>query len=89
MGTASTDPTEIMDLGRFFPQIHDPIKGTLPHPPVPPNFSPHDVGSGRDQFHGHSSSNQSHRAPMGKLPKLNFPMFDGDNPKLWRSKCES
>jgi hypothetical protein len=24
----------------------------------------------------------------GKLPKLNFPMFDGDNPKLWISRSE-
>jgi hypothetical protein len=25
---------------------------------------------------------------LGKLPKLNFPTFDGDNPKLWLSRCE-
>jgi hypothetical protein len=24
----------------------------------------------------------------GKLPKLNFPVFDGDNPKLWISHSE-
>eukprot|EP00267_Zea_mays_P041848 XP_020393779.1 uncharacterized protein LOC103628713 [Zea mays] len=25
---------------------------------------------------------------LGGLPKLNFPSFDGSNPKLWQSKCE-
>lgn len=24
----------------------------------------------------------------GKLPKLNFPTFDGENPKLWLKNCE-
>jgi hypothetical protein len=26
---------------------------------------------------------------LGNLPKLNFPMFDGENPKLWQSRCEA
>lgn len=26
---------------------------------------------------------------LGKLPKLTFPVFDGDNPRLWISRCES
>jgi len=26
---------------------------------------------------------------MGKIPKLSFPLFDGDNPKLWLYRCES
>jgi hypothetical protein len=26
---------------------------------------------------------------LGNLPKLNFPMFDGENPKPWQSRCEA
>jgi hypothetical protein len=26
---------------------------------------------------------------IGKLPKMNFPKFEGENPKLWKSCCES
>lgn len=26
---------------------------------------------------------------LGNLPKLPFPAFDGENPKLWQSRCES
>jgi hypothetical protein len=32
-------------------------------------------------LHGH--------ADLDQLPKLHFPKFDGDNPKLWQSKCEN
>ena len=24
---------------------------------------------------------------LGKLPELHFPRFDGDNPKLWLTRC--
>jgi hypothetical protein len=33
---------------------------------------------------GHSS-----RLPTGKLPKMNFLKFEGENPKMWQSRCES
>jgi hypothetical protein len=26
---------------------------------------------------------------IGKMPKMNFPKFEGDNPKLWKSRCEN
>jgi hypothetical protein len=26
---------------------------------------------------------------MGQLPKLNFPKFEDENPKLWKSRCEN
>jgi hypothetical protein len=32
---------------------------------------------------------QGSRVPLGKLPKVNFPKFEGDNPKLWQSCCEN
>jgi hypothetical protein len=27
--------------------------------------------------------------PTGKLPKMNFPKFEGENPRLWKSRCEN
>jgi hypothetical protein len=26
---------------------------------------------------------------LGQLPKVPFPIFDGDNPKLWQTRCEN
>jgi hypothetical protein len=26
---------------------------------------------------------------MTRLPKLHFPVFNGDEPQLWRSRCEN
>uniref|UniRef100_A0A0A8ZUC4 Uncharacterized protein n=1 Tax=Arundo donax TaxID=35708 RepID=A0A0A8ZUC4_ARUDO len=37
-------------------------------------------GSG---FHGGSSSNSHVR-----MPRIEFPKFDGDNPRWWNEKCE-
>lgn len=33
-------------------------------------------------------SEQSFHGSLGNLPKLQFPLFDGDNPRLWKSTCE-
>jgi hypothetical protein len=32
---------------------------------------------------------ESVRAGQGRLPKLQFPVFNGDEPQLWRSRCEN
>jgi hypothetical protein len=29
------------------------------------------------------------RASQGRLPKLQFSVFNGDDPQLWRSRCEN
>lgn len=57
-----------------------------PVPPVPSPTSctvcfPHDSTSGFRSSGGSFSS-------TGKIPKLNFPAFDGDNPKLWISRAQ-
>jgi hypothetical protein len=59
------------------------------HPP--PNFSSRfESGSTRDVLQPHSSyAGHNPRSPQGRLPKLNFLQFDGDNPKLWQSHCEN
>ncbi|XP_026428616.1 uncharacterized protein LOC113324491 [Papaver somniferum] len=40
----------------------------------------------RNSFHNHSGGRDyNHRQ---RLPKIDFPRFDGDNPKGWLNKCE-
>jgi hypothetical protein len=64
--------------------LHPPVKGTLPdsthmiahaysHQSRPP-----------DKFACHDAP----RSNSSKLPKLNFPVFDGESPKLQISRCE-
>jgi hypothetical protein len=55
-----------------------PDKGTPNFPPLRSPFpKPHEYVDTRG---GNST---------GKLPKLNFPTFTGDNPRLWLSRCEN
>jgi hypothetical protein len=68
-------------VGRINTQIRDPIMGTI-FPPPPPLDCPF-----RDQSALACSSDS--RLNLGKLPKMNFPIFDPDHPKLWQSCCET
>lgn len=80
-----------------------PVKGTLGPtiPPVPKPFHPihrslsnlelltdeiffGDVVEGLHGWH----SQLGKRYPSNKLPKFDFPVFSGENPKLWLSNCE-
>ncbi|CAN6333957.1 unnamed protein product [Urochloa humidicola] len=65
--------------------LPDPGKGTnnstLPPPPTQFHGKRYDSCSPRPQF-GDSSG-------FGKLPKVSFPVFDGDNPRFWVSRCET
>jgi hypothetical protein len=70
--------------GRVYAHTHDPVKGTIPTPPsmsllVPFESMPADSA----RFSPDS------RVLLGKLPKMKFPTFDGENPKLWQSHCEN
>jgi hypothetical protein len=55
----------------------------LPNPHVPPNpLIP-------QQFQHPHVPPQNHNHPyLGRLPKLPFPSFDGENPRRWRKRCE-
>ena len=63
-------------FGSVLIHTHVPVKGALSHSSPPPRANPVASGFSRDN-------------PMlGKLPKLHFHRFDGENPKLWISRCE-
>jgi hypothetical protein len=72
--------------------IYDPAKGTF-YPPPPPLENPKSIGNA-SLASGHTVSSQGTmglgaKHLLGKLPKMNFSKFEGENPKLWKSRCES
>jgi hypothetical protein len=56
-----------------------------------PRSLPHGVENGSDS--ARSVQNPSHfdyvRSSQGKLPKINFPVFSGEELQLWHSYCEN
>ena len=63
---------------------HLPVKG-MPTDPPPLFSDPHPLPN----YHFQSSSGPAMYPSTGRLPKLPFPTFLGDNPKLWQSHVES
>jgi hypothetical protein len=64
--------------------LHYLVKGTW-SPNAPASFEfpvHHDINSGELDRRGELSRG------LGGLPKINFPVFDGSNPKLWQKQCE-
>jgi hypothetical protein len=59
--------------------------------PPPPNHTGSPFGSTahRELHRSASTFVPSSRLPTGKLPKMDFPKFEGENPKLWQSRCGS
>jgi hypothetical protein len=62
--------------------VHPPVKGVCRLPTPPPKCSiplfSQEIST-RPVVHAGSG--------QGRLPKLNFPSFDGTDPKLWLSRC--
>ncbi|WVZ91209.1 hypothetical protein U9M48_037412 [Paspalum notatum var. saurae] len=68
--------------GSVFAHVHD--KGMSSKIPSP---SQRWLLHSSDDQHTHAHHTGSTR--VGRLPKLLFPQFDGENPKLWISRCEN
>jgi hypothetical protein len=49
--------------------------------------APKSLYTAPDSFGGRPHGSQF-ASYLGKLPKMNLPLFDGENPKLWQSRCE-
>jgi hypothetical protein len=43
----------------------------------------------RDNFRSPTNPTYESRFNTGKLPKINFPKFEGENSKLGKSRCEN
>jgi hypothetical protein len=73
------------EFGTVFTQTQIPVKGTSHNkiPAVSPRFPFHSSVSADSK----SGAADSHH--LGRLPKLNFPKFESENPKLWISRCEN
>jgi hypothetical protein len=80
VGTMVIFVIEIRGLGltTFIP---GPVKGINNFPP-PPSLTPRYHSSLLDQFGSHTRTSELHGRSSGKLPKLAFPIFDGDNTRL-------
>jgi hypothetical protein len=64
--------------GSVMAMLHPPIKGAYTALPSPQFNSVHNQIPSHGTRGGYSANEFS---SMGKLPKLNFALFDGDNPK--------
>lgn len=68
--------------------IHPPVKGTCSHlpsgsVPLADELRVHALGQPVGTLPGVEAMLPASTTDLGRLPKLNFPVFDGDNPKLW------
>jgi hypothetical protein len=57
----------------------------LPHKPTPRV----DLSSDHECSHQIGSSTELGRSGQGRLPKLQFLIFNDEDPQLWRSHCEN
>jgi hypothetical protein len=74
-----------------YTHIHDPVKGMFytppPSPDNPKTIEIANLASGRTvSSQGAMGLGAKHL--LGKLPKMNFAKFEGENPRLWKSRCE-
>jgi hypothetical protein len=72
---------------------HLPNNGThsnyLPQAPfIVPNFNGCHTNQHMPEGLGENMQEPYCGKNLGSLPKLNFPSFDGENPKLWMTRCE-
>lgn len=71
--------------GPGYPYTH----GLLPHNGMNagPSFFPQNFQSSTHDVFG-GTALDTYSGSLGNLPKMPFPGFDGDSPKLWQSRCE-
>jgi hypothetical protein len=75
---------------KVYTQTHDPVMGMKFQSPQPPPTAIHSEFMPHCDFTKSSSTFNQHTCfPSGKLLKMNFPKFEGENPSLWKSRCEN
>ncbi|RLN23391.1 uncharacterized protein C2845_PM07G03090 [Panicum miliaceum] len=75
--------------GAVYTHTHSPVKGMHSDPlPVLPRSSSHSQLHSADVHHNGRSVSLGTSRSCGRLPKMQFPLFDGENPKLWIRRSE-
>jgi hypothetical protein len=72
-------------FGPVFTQPRGLVKGTLYDSHPAPFNDDLDPWRGNEWDGGHEGG----RSGQGNLPRVNFPQFNGDNPQLWKTRCEN
>jgi hypothetical protein len=70
-------------FGHVFTHTHILAMGMLHSLPLPPKLHVHLNSHHGAEFARVPSSDHEITVQIGKLPKINIPRFEGDNPKLW------
>ena len=80
------------------PSVKGKLIQTLPQPThqyvLHRSLSSSTLDVGGREFHGAGGAPHEHRAHWGpqysssKLPKMDFPIFYGEDPKLWLNRCD-
>jgi hypothetical protein len=60
----------------------------LQQSPPPPHSNCIEFPGFHDPFKHQTNLGPGSRVHPGKLTKMNFPKFDGENPQLWKFRCE-
>jgi hypothetical protein len=93
-GHRAAQPAREVGVGYVYTQHQLPDNG-MPRDPYS-QFIPHTHANGENRVHNHYNPYHNEGTvgdhlptppSLGHLPKLNFPPFDGDNPKLWQARC--
>jgi hypothetical protein len=71
-------------VGGKLPQLHGPANGT--HSDSPPNLSLYHGAAYENQSWNHHPDN--HQPDNGHMPKMNFPIYEGEYTRLWVQQAE-
>jgi hypothetical protein len=72
------------ELGSVFTHTQVPVNNTSQS--MPPDSG---VGASLERSHDSHSAGEFTRMGQGHLPKLQFPVFWGEDPQLWKSRCKN
>lgn len=71
-----------LGVGAVTSPMPTPVKGAIPYPAYTPPHFRSDPPSGR-------SVSSVSQGLVSALPQVNFPVFDGSSPKMWKKRCET
>jgi hypothetical protein len=84
-GHQAANPSHEHTYGSNVPNVHV-MTSSMNNAKPPPRGSEH--YSELSHAHSTGSFEDSLRSSHAHLPKIQFPLFNGEDPQLWRSWCE-